>query len=44
MLIQQRPVEGQTQDLALLVCDDRHLLLKWVDCLNMAAYDLLHGF
>src|SRR5699024_2241694 len=29
---------------ALPICNDCHLLLEWVDRLNMAAYNLLHGF
>lgn len=42
ILIIQRTVQGQPPYLPLLMTDQGHLIGKWVERLDIAAYDLLH--
>ena len=43
VFVQKGAVIRQAKQLALLVCDDRHLFLVRIDRFDMSAYDLLHG-
>ena len=43
VIIGQGAVPRQAQQLALVIADERHRVIEGVNCLNGAAYELLHG-